>query len=84
VTLQSGIESWTTPMYHLDSPDPALIDNIIGIIAYGDRNPRRRAGTVAWGNSVFLGLNPYFLRQEDARWFFRKMLLEVCGEGYLP
>jgi hypothetical protein len=78
----SGLEEWVEPVYYLDASDPATPqDCVIGILARGNRNPRKPAAEPDWGDVVFLGSHLFFYRTEDATWFLRTVLSEVFGEN---
>ena len=84
VTIARSLESWSTAIYYMDTADTTAFQNILGIVAIGDQNPRKPASDPSWGNTTFLSVNPYFLKVDDARWFFRTLLTEVCAEEYNP
>ena len=61
-----------------------LVQNIIAVVADNNLNPRRSPTDHAWGKAAFLSVNPFFLKVDDARWYFRTLLRDEFLEPYNP
>ena len=84
VTNAVNMEDWVQPIYYLDSADPLVpTDYVVGLAADGNLNPRRRPSDPAWGKVVFLGIHPFFLKDEDAR-ALMEAVFSYVGEPLRP